>query len=59
MVRLRATRCGHRWLVRAADLSEFFEALAARPEERAVARTPAQRRRTSERAAARLKNMGA
>ncbi len=30
-VRLRATRCGSRWLISPADLSEFFAALAAPP----------------------------
>ena len=58
-VRLKATRCGHRWLVRAADLHDFFEVLAGPAEGPAAVRTPGQRRRASERAATQLKNMGA
>jgi hypothetical protein len=30
-VKLRATRAGHRWLVKEADLDEFFRALAGEP----------------------------
>ncbi len=62
VVRLRATRVGHRWLVRAAHLDEFFAALAPAgdaPPAPPPARTPAARRRASELAAAALARQGA
>jgi hypothetical protein len=61
LVRLRATRVGYRWLVRAGDLEEFFRTLSAPVETTAVptVRAPAARRKASDRAAAKLKEMGA
>lgn len=61
VVRLTATRAGHRWLVRAADVDAFFDALAA-PALAAGSRPPVPRR-TRDRAAgiagAALEEMGA
>ena len=62
VVRLRATRVGHRWLVRAAHLDEFFAALApaaGAPPATPPVRTPAARQRASELANSMLKQVGA
>lgn len=57
-VRLAATRCGGRWLVRPDDLDAFFRALAADPDPSpAVAlRSPARRKRDSAAAARELED---
>ena len=61
-VKLAATRAGTRWLVREADLTAFFAALAADPMSAPTApaaRTPAARLDASAKAAEKLKAMGA
>ena len=60
-VKLAATRAGTRWLVRAADLDAFFAALAADPvaTPAPVPRSTDERQRAAEKAAEKLKEMGA
>lgn len=61
-VRLAATRCGSRWLVKPTDLDAFFAALAADPTATSTApapRSPAARRRASEHASRKLEHRGA
>jgi hypothetical protein len=61
-IRLAATRCGSRWLVKPTDLDVFFAALAADPTPttpRPITRTQTQQQRAAERAGERLKKMGA
>jgi hypothetical protein len=61
-VKLVATRCGSRWLIRPTDLDAFFAILAADPPTTATParqRTQTQQHRAAERAGERLKKMGA
>jgi hypothetical protein len=59
-VRLAATRCGARWLIRPADLDVFFAALAADPAPPAAPpRSPTARANAAERAAHTLEKLGA
>ena len=60
-IRLAATRCGSRWLVKPTDLDAFFSALAADPTPTNPApplRSPAARRRASEQAGRELERRG-
>jgi hypothetical protein len=61
-IRLAATRCGSRWLVKPTDLDAFFAALAADPlptNTSLAPRSPAARRRATEHAARELHAQGA
>jgi hypothetical protein len=62
-VKLAATRCGSRWLIRPADLDAFFANLAADPATTSAPttchRTQSQQQRAAERAGEKLKRMGA
>lgn len=59
-VKLAATRCGIRWLVRPEDLDAFFAALAGETApEPAKPRPPAARQKAVARAAAQLEAAGA
>lgn len=58
-VRLKATRCGSRWLVHQTHLDEFFSDLAAEPSPSPTIRSPAESRRANEAAAQRLDKKGA
>ena len=58
-IRLKATRCGSRWLVHQTDLDEFFSDLAAEPSPLPTIRSPAEARRANEAAAQRLDKKGA
>jgi hypothetical protein len=59
-VRLAATRAGGRWLIRAADLDMFFDALSGRnPVPEQPARSGRVRQRTCDRAAKELEARGA
>jgi hypothetical protein len=62
-VKLKATRCGSRWLIDPADLTAFFETLAGTDPKSAATtparRTDAQRRVAGERAATELERRGA
>ena len=60
-VKLVATRAGTRWLVRESDLQVFFAALGAAPSGASTPtpRTPAAQNRAAEKAAEKLKAMGA
>lgn len=49
-LRLPATRCGSRWLVRRSDLDHFFTALAADPSTPPAPPSPAERQRAADRA---------
>jgi hypothetical protein len=56
--RLKATRCGSRWLVRQSDVDEFFANLSGKVDLPAI-RTPAQRDRDVELAIRELEKLGA
>lgn len=56
-VRLRASRCGYRWLIDPEDLEAFFAALGGDAAEEA--RSPAARNRSSEAASKELDAIGA
>ena len=60
-VRLKATRCGGRWLIRQSDADAFFAALAAdpAPTDAPPSRTPAQQARAADRASRELEKLGA
>lgn len=58
-VRLRATRCGSRWLVDPDDLETFFAALAADPAEADPLRSPTERIHAAEAAGKELEAIGA
>jgi hypothetical protein len=62
-VKLAATRCGSRWLIRQCDLNAFFEALATDPGGTTAntppLRSPAARNKASDRAGRDLERRGA
>lgn len=58
-IRLKAERCGGRWLVYEADLAAFFAALAADPAPVPEVRSPDAANRAAERAGRKLAEMGA
>jgi hypothetical protein len=59
-VRLTATRCGSRWLIRESDLAAFFAALASDPpaDPPPSPRSPAARTRAASAAARQLDDLG-
>ena len=59
-IRLSATRCGTRWLIRPSDLDAFFAALAADPTPPATPpRSRAAQKKAAERATRALEKLGA
>ena len=58
-VRLKALRCGQRWLVHQSDLDAFFAELSADPAPVMPPRSPSERQRAAEAAGKRLADMGA
>ncbi len=58
-IRLKATRCGARWLVYQSDLERFFAALNPVADQSPTPRSPAERNRASQAAADELERLGA